>query len=385
MRFCIVSTQKNWGGGEVLVASLADRLLSSGHAVGWIARDNSEVLSRLEDDDASILHRTRKRGQNLRDWFAIREVIQNWAPDVLIMNDTHAVPLAGSAAWFSRGVKPLRLAYKHTVFPLRSRLKYQLLSDRVICVSQAVRDTMIRGGMHEDSAVVIYGGAEKPTRVENAKSEVRQELGVPDDGALLLAVGNLLDCKGHLDLVSAMHQLERSGSNARLVIAGEGQERAAIESRIAELSLQSRVKLLGYRSDVNRIMEAADLVVHPSHAEGLSLVLIQAQMLGKPIVATAVGGAKEVLAANSSDCTSWIAQPSAPEDLAAKIGAALAMLQDADRTREISHRLAANAVRAEELFSVDQSCRHLVDLSASLLRHSVPVAASPAKAAYQRV
>lgn len=381
MRFCIVSTQKSWGGGEVLVSSLAQCLGETGHTVSWIARKDSEVSHRLLDSGSHLLHQTRRRGQSIRDWLATRRAIQAWAPDVLIMNDAHAVPLAGSAALIGKAVRPVRLAMKHTVFPLRSRLKYQLLADKVICVSRAVRDTMIQGGMQESSAFVVYGGAVKPVQDPTANDRIRRELGLSPDARLLVAVGNLLDCKGHLDLVSAIPQVQETQTH--LVIAGEGQQRESLERKIAELGLQSRVKLLGYRSDVNAIMQAADLIVHPSHAEGLSLVLIQAQMLAKPIVATAVGGAKEVLDAGSENCTTWIAKPADPSDLAQQINAALETMGDSQGRVQLQARLNASAERADHLFNIEESMRQLVNISASLIeasskrRTEIPIHQSP--------
>lgn len=368
MRFCIVSTQKSWGGGEVLVSSLAKCLCDTGHTVSWIARKDSEVASRLQDSGAQLLHQTRRRGQSIRDWLATRRAIQNWAPDVLIMNDAHAVPLAGSAALIGKSARPVRLAMKHTVFPLRSRLKYQLLADKVICVSRAVRETMIRGGMRESAAAVVYGGAVKPVQDPTANDRIRRELNLSSEAKLLVAVGNLLDCKGHLDLVSAMPAVKQAQTH--LVIAGEGQQRKNLEKKISELGLQSRVRLLGYRSDVDSIMQAADLIVHPSHAEGLSLVLIQAQMLAKPIVATAVGGAKEVLHAGSPDCTTWIAETSNPQDLAKQIDAALEEMQDSQGRLQLQARLNASAERADHLFNIEESARQLVNISASLIDSS---------------
>ncbi len=367
MRFCLVSTQDNWGGGEVLLGSVARQFERTGHTVAWITRADCEVAQQVARGGGTILHQTRRRGLNPRDWLAVRYAIRTWAPDVLILNDSHAVPLAGSAAWFSRTVKPLRLAYKHTVFPLRSKLKYQILSDKLICVSEAAKATVVRGGMPDDSVTVVYGGTDIPVAEPNARKTVRAELGLEDHQPLLVAIGSLLGCKGHRDLVAAAQRI-CSDTNACIAIAGEGEERGRLEKQIAETGVGRHVKLLGYRNDANRLLQAADLVVHPSHAEGLSLVLIQAQMLAKPIVATAVGGAAEVLGCGEPNaCSSWIAKPSDPHDLAIQIAAALATLGDEASREPLSRRLDATSRRAKHLFSIEQNSLQLADFAASLL------------------
>ncbi len=364
MRFCLVSTQAHWGGGESLLSSIGSELECAGHSVSWILRGASEVEIHLLGCRANILHTLNKRGSNLSDWLATLGALRRWAPDVVVLNDSHAVPLVGSAALFCRTPRPLRLAYKHTVFPLRSQLKYRLLCDRLVCVSHAARDTVVAGGLAKKHTVVIHGGCQPVTSDENARQTVREELGLGTEQRLLVSVGNLLECKGHRDLVSAMSQIIRSHPDLTAVIAGEGEQRLPLEKQIQRLQLQTRVRLLGYRTDAQRLLDAADVVVHPSHAEGLSLVLIQAQMLCKPIVATAVGGTKEVLDIGSPTCSSWIAEPHNPQSLASQIEAALLAVDN--QVVPLCAKLQATAERARADFSIQSSAAQLADLAADL-------------------
>jgi glycosyltransferase involved in cell wall biosynthesis len=365
MRFCLVSTQAHWGGGEALLSSIGSELERAGHAISWILRGASEVEEQLQSSNAHVLHTLNDRGSNLVDWLATRRVLRRWVPDVVVLNDTHAVPLVGSAVWFCRAPRPVRLAYKHTVFPLRSRLKYRLLCDRLVCVSQAARDQVLAGGLAKEHTVVIHGGCQPVSPTVEAQNVVRAELGLADDQRLLVCVGNLLECKGHSDLITAMRQLVTADQRVSAVIAGEGEQRSRLEKQIQDLQLQPHVRLLGYRSDPQRLMDAADLVVHPSHLEGLSLVLIQAQMLGKPIVATAVGGTKEVLGVDSPACSAWIAQPRDPASLASQIAAAL--LATREPTADFQRKLQATAERTRRDFSIQSTAEQLADLAAELM------------------
>lgn len=371
MRFCLVSTQEFWGGGEGLLWSIACELREAGHSVSWIVRASSEVADRLKESRAHVLHLTKRRGVNFYDWFSTRRVLREWNPDVVVLNDTHAVPLVGSAALFSRRPKPLRLAYKHTVFPLRSGLKYRLLADKLICVSEAAQETVVRGGLDPSHSLVIYGGCHAP-QPNVKRGRIRKELGLKGETPLLLSVGNLLDCKGHAELVSAAAELRKMRPAFMVAIAGEGIERGALERQIDALGLQEYVRLLGYRKDAADLLSAADLVVHPSHAEGLSLVLIQAQMLRKPIVATAVGGAAEVLLANDSErCTSWLARPKDPQSLVEKIDQALAAIEN--QSLNMLPGLEGTAQRANELFDIRINTQQLVDLSFMCLKQANPI------------
>ncbi|MCA9133847.1 MAG: glycosyltransferase family 4 protein, partial [Planctomycetales bacterium] len=361
------STQQHWGGGEALLWSLGGELRQSGHSVGWIVRRDSEVQEHLRSRAAPVLHAIQGRGLNVRDWLAIRRSLRGWVPDIVLLNDSHAVPLVGSATWFCRRPRPLRLAYKHTIFPLRSPLKYRLLSDKLVCVSEAARQTVVQGGLAAKRAVVIHGGCQLPQPTADARASVRQELGLEPDEPLLVCVGNLLACKGHGDLLNAMELLHRRHPKLRLVIAGRGEEQARLQRQIDRLGLGQQVQLLGYRDDAQRLLEAADLVVHPSHAEGLSLVLIGAQMLCQPIVATAVGGAQEVLGFGTPQCSSWIAEPHSPRSLAEQITAALRAIEhDSDA---LHGKLAATAERMRTDFTIQSAAEKLSQLAAQLLSH----------------
>lgn len=373
MRFCLVSTQRHWGGGEALLLAMAKELARAAHSVSWIARGESEVAERLLASDQRVLHLLRGRGANLRDWRATLRVLRTTAPDIVILNDTHAVPLVGSASWFCRSPKPLRLAYKHTVFPLRSKLKYRLLADKLICVSAAARETLVRGGLPPEQSLVIYGGCQPPGTQSTDRALIRGELGLPADRPLAVCVGNLLECKGHLDLIQAMAELVESEPKLLLVIAGEGVERVRLEQKIREHHLEPNVRLLGYREDAERLLAAADFVVHPSHAEGLSLVLIQAQMLGKPIVATAVGGTVEVLqAGEQGKCSSWIAAPKQPRSLAEQMRLALTAIRaDADA---LAAGLERSAERARRMFDIRTNTQQLADQCSRLLTAGHPAA-----------
>ncbi|MEC8557783.1 MAG: glycosyltransferase [Planctomycetota bacterium] len=369
MRFCLVTTQRDSGGGEVLLTSIADQLSLAGHTVSWIARRKSEVAKALESLDRTTLHFINGRGRNPSDVLRTRRAIQDWAPDVVIMNDTHAVMLAGLATVGLGKRCPVRLAYKHTVFPLRSRLKYRLLADKVVCVSKAARDTILAGGLPADDTVVIYGGIPVPPQlpIDDIQREVREELKVQHDQKLIVAIGNLLPVKGHDDLLHALGQLPKH-LDYQLVIAGEGSQRQQLESLIDSCQLSPKVRLLGFRNDVHRLMAAADLIVHPSRLEGLSLVLIQAQMLRKPIVATAVGGAAEVLDADATQpqSSSWIAQANSPKSIAEKLIEALEALDDRNTDLTLAADLDFVAARARQQFSLQTNSNKLVEVATEL-------------------
>jgi L-malate glycosyltransferase len=362
MRFCLVSTQTNWGGGETLAWTIGQELQALGHQVAWMAKTGSELAKRIVDSGDAILHLHSGKGLAPRDWLATLHALRDWAPDAVIANDTHAVHLAGSTTWFCRRPWPIRLAYKHTIFPLRSKIKYRFLTDKIVCVSKAAQQVVESGGVPKSNTAVIYGGCTSPRVDSNARAMIDREFGLKATDYLLVCVGNLLACKGHTDLITAVSQLAETQIDYRLLIAGEGKERERLASHIHNLGLSDRVQLLGYRDDANCLLAAADLVVHPSLSEGLSLVLIQAQMLLKPIVATAVGGTIEVLAADSPEfCTAWLAEAGDSTSLAKQIG--LARQQLTRYPEELYQKRIQTAQRTHATFDLRNNVLRLVELA----------------------
>lgn len=372
MRFCVFSTQQRWGGGETLVWTLAQELSQLGHDVSWVVRSGSEVEKFVDRQGALVAHRPVRRLGGPRSWWNLSRALRKESPDVLLLNDTHSVMQAASGFALMGKPKPCRLAYKHTVFPLRSPLKYRLLCDKLICVSHAARDVVVQGGVSPKHVQVIHGGCPIPDISSFDPGGIRTQLGLAANERLLVSVGNLLDCKGHADLVQAVAELHAE-IPLRLVIAGQGEERAVLERQISQLGLSGKVQLLGYRNDAEQLLHAADLVVHPSHAEGLSLVLIQAQMLGKPIVATPVGGTVEVLGACDPLAESdpadrlgtWLARPNDPGSLADAVKRALEQL--AEQPEKVSGRLAQVAESTQQQFSIRSSAESLTQTAGELL------------------
>jgi glycosyltransferase involved in cell wall biosynthesis len=112
-------------------------------------------------------------------------------------------------------------------------------------------------------------------------------------------VGRLQPVKDHVSLVKAFEAAlalcPEGMKEARLVIAGEGSERSAVESVVAESGLQQRVKLLGARDDIPDVLRELELFVLPSLAEGISNTILEAMASGLPVLATRVGGNSELL------------------------------------------------------------------------------------------
>ncbi|MCX6615979.1 MAG: glycosyltransferase [Acidobacteria bacterium] len=127
-------------------------------------------------------------------------------------------------------------------------------------------------------------------------SALRARYDLPENAAVVLAVGRLSREKGHVDLIEAAARLRRHHPDLplRVVLVGEGPERAVIQARVAAQGLDGAVVLCGHQADVAPFYALATVVALPSHSEGSPNVLLEAMAAGIPVVATAVGGVPEI-------------------------------------------------------------------------------------------
>jgi glycosyltransferase involved in cell wall biosynthesis len=144
------------------------------------------------------------------------------------------------------------------------------------------------------------------------RERTRDSLGLGDDFTWL-AVGRLTEAKRHVDLLAALRIVRQAHPRARLLIAGTGPLRRALEAELAGMGLKSHATLLGERGDVRALMQAADGFVLSSAWEGLPMVMLEASASSLPIVATDVGGSRDVV---EDGVTGVLTPPRAPDRLA---------------------------------------------------------------------
>lgn len=126
------------------------------------------------------------------------------------------------------------------------------------------------------------------SKKEVDKEEKRRDLGVPQNSTLLLSVGELNENKNHEIVIRAIAEIDND--NIYYVIAGRGNRHDYLLNLISELGLESRVKLLGYRTDVLEVYKAADVFIHPSFREGLPVSVMEAMVCGLPVIASSIRG-----------------------------------------------------------------------------------------------
>ena len=138
----------------------------------------------------------------------------------------------------------------------------------------------------------------------------------------LVCVGRICAAKGQLLLIEAVHQLVREGIAVQLVLVGDGELRPAIEALIAQLNMQDHVEITGWAdtSTVRQHLIASRVMVLPSFAEGLPVVIMEALALGRPVITTYIAGIPELV---ESGVCGWLVPAGSIDALTAALRAAL--------------------------------------------------------------
>lgn len=202
--------------------------------------------------------------------------------------------------------------------------------DHVVAVSEGQAARVRRAGVPPQRLTVIRNSARQPAEpstpeaVARARTELDSVFG-RSDGPLVLAAGRLSPEKGFGVLVEAASRLHARHPRARFLHFGDGPLLEEIRQQITTAGLADVFGLGGFRTDLDRLLPAADLVVLPSFTEGLPNVALEASAAGVAVVATAVGGTPEVVADGE---TGLLVPPGQPDLLADAIGS---LLDDPER------------------------------------------------------
>ncbi|MGA8573162.1 MAG: glycosyltransferase [Desulfobaccales bacterium] len=215
---------------------------------------------------------------------------------------------------------PLIVDHWHgfTRFSRKRRLICRLLGRRTtlsLAVSQGVRDYLIEQCALDPAKVRVVANAIDLARIQEhrPRAEVRRELGITEETRVVGLVGRLDHWgKGHRELFIALAGLKDRYPLTALIIGG-GRREAELRQLAAAMGLGPQVLFLGQRRDIPDLLAAMDILVLPSHSEGVSLALLEAMAAGLPVIATAVGGLPEVV---TDAANGLLIPPRDPEALA---------------------------------------------------------------------
>lgn len=172
----------------------------------------------------------------------------------------------------------------------RAQLMMFRWCDRVVCNSRAAADHLLEAGL-QGSKVVVIGNALPPQAFAETAPALPRATGILRIGMIARMNASY---KNHHVFLGAAARLSRKLPNVEFLLAGDGPLRTQLERKAAELGLQGRVRFLGDCRNITAVLASVDLSVVPSASESLSNVMLESMAAGVPVVATDVGGNREL-------------------------------------------------------------------------------------------
>ncbi|GAX62993.1 alpha-glycosyltransferase-like protein [Candidatus Scalindua japonica] len=235
------------------------------------------------------------------DWWSLRRLINKYNIDIIHCHG-YKPSVLGFLAEGRNGKRIIITCHLWTNETFRLKL-YAFLESFVmrrvsvlITVSETIKTVLLKTGMRRDDIVVIHNGIdlEKWHELHNFnKLLYRETIGLKKDSIIISLFGRLNLQKGHKFLLEAIAGL--SINNIEVMCIGDGPLRQELEVLSRKLNINNSVHFLGFRNDIEELLEITDICVLPSLDEGLPMILLEAMAMKKSVVATSVGAVPSVI------------------------------------------------------------------------------------------
>jgi glycosyltransferase involved in cell wall biosynthesis len=306
----------------------AEVLLITGPALG----PEGSLLERARAGGVPLeivpeLRRSIHPWRDLRSYSTIKTILRGFRPDVVhthsakggILGRAAAAKLDVAAIVHTVHGAPFH-PYQNAVTREFSRRCERWAARRchaLVSVSDTMTDLMVENHIApREKFTTIYSGLEiEPLLAADSKREAaRAELGFGPEHFVIGKIARLFNLKGHEYLVRAAPAIVAAWPNARFLLVGDGALRKRIESQVAAVGLTDRFKFLGLVAPerIPELIAAMDVVVHASLREGLARTLVQALLVGRPVVSYDIDGAREVVIHGE---TGYLLPPKSVEEL----------------------------------------------------------------------
>ncbi len=343
------------GGMETVAASLIERTRDRYRHRVICLRGYSAFADRFQAMDVPVVSLDKRAGKDVMAYFRLRRMLRGLAPDLVQTYNIGAIDVA-LWAWLA-GVRRVVHA-EHgpsATDPQGRNVKYRWLRRGLAPAIDAfvVVSGDLAGWLKDDVGIapqkvrLIYNGIDTERyRPASERPSPWPPTFAPAGSVVIGTVGRLDSVKAYDDLLKAFAKVRENAGTAslRLVIVGDGPERAALERLAHSLGVTSAVWFAGARDDVPRLLQALDVYVCSSIAEGVALTVLEAMASGLPVVATRVGGNPELVVPGE---TGALVPASDPQALAA------ALEQYAMQSKSLRHQGQVARARVQAHFSID--------------------------------
>jgi glycosyltransferase involved in cell wall biosynthesis len=274
-----------------------DALLAVGHVQGHEIEDSS--LEKINFVRIENLGRRISPKADLRAYFELRKLVKHYKPQIIHSHTFKAGVLSRLMFFKTPKVHTFHGHLLHGYFGAgKTKLvilveKFlALFTDQLLAVGMKVQNDLINAGIGNESNFAVMPPGLQLAKVPS-KTEARLELRLDPDKIYCAFIGRITQIKRPDRFLDVVSTIKVAGTNVHFVVAGAGEQLDYCQKRASDENLP--VTFLGWREDIELVLAAADFVILTSDNEGTPLSLIQAGMVGIPVVATSVGSTNEIV------------------------------------------------------------------------------------------
>jgi len=311
IRVLFVEHKQIFGGGQVSLLSLLDRFDKKAVKAVVVCQPGAVLIGELKKRNINIyvfglgeIRKGRRPGVILGNLIArivptlrLIRLISRERIDLVYTNGVFSLIASLLAAKLTG--TPVVWSEHNITLPLDLETKLLIaLADRIAVVTDVIRQQFL--GLDpkaEKKIVVIYNGVD-PSRFEvraQARDKLRQELGLTEQHPVIGTVGRLSPEKGHRHFLQAAKIIKEGVPTAKFLIVGDGPMRTDLEAMAKEMGILEDVCFTGFREDVPVVLSLMDVFVLPSLEEAFGIAMLEAMAVGKPVIASNVGGVYEAV------------------------------------------------------------------------------------------
>ena len=311
IRVLHVDTGKGWRGGQQQAVYLYEGMLNRNYKTNFVCRPKSKLSSYFSKKGLPHIEVNVKNELDLISAYKISQICKKEEFNILHLHSAHALSIGIFAKLFNSSLITIgvRRVSFHVNKNLISRLKYNnSLVNKIVCISDAVKNVLISDGIHKDKLITIHSGINtdrfRPPSVPPTRGEVKidekfkEELGFRKDHIIIGTVAALVGHKDYPTLLKAAEIVINKTDNVSFCAVGSGEDEKKILDLANNLELKNRFKFTGYREDVGKLLKMFDIFVMASKEEGLGTSILDAQSVGLPVVGTKAGGIPEAVKDN---------------------------------------------------------------------------------------
>ena len=293
-----------------------------------------------------------------------RSLIRETAPDLVHLHSRRGADILGGLGARWAGVPVVLTRRVDNPEPAWIvGAKYRLF-DRIITISEAIREVLVREGLDPDRIRCVHSALDiDPEQMPCRRDAFMEEFDFSPENQVVGMAAQFIPRKGHDILLQAIPAVLREHPEARFLLFGRGPLHEEISQKVVAEGLENEVRVPGFREDLPNILPCLSALVHPATTEGLGIIILQAAAAGLPVVASAAGGIPEAVVHGE---TGLLVPPGDPEALGSALSS---ILDDPAEARRMGNR-GRHRIRTE--FSVDR----MVEGNLGVYRELLPEAPS---------